>query len=89
MHHRVKLIPLMLVLLASLAIVQFSIGITNTAPSYEWVDLLSDVRGALVERHLVVPDEDAMQEAAILAMIETLDDRYAIFIKEDKEKAFI
>jgi carboxyl-terminal processing protease len=89
MHHRVKLIPLTLVLLASLAIVQFSIAITNTAPSYEWFDPLIDVRGVLVERHLVVPDEEAMQEAAILAMIETLDDPYALFIPDEKEKAFI
>jgi len=89
MHHRVKLIPLTLVLLASLAIVQFSIAITNTGPSYEWFDPLIDVRSVLVERHFVVPDEDAMQEAAILAMIETLDDPYALFIPDEKEKAFI
>ena len=60
MHHRVKLIPLTLVLLASLAIVQFSIGITNTAPRHQWVDPLSDVRGVLVERHLVVPDQNQL-----------------------------
>ncbi|MEE2912403.1 MAG: S41 family peptidase [Planctomycetota bacterium] len=89
MQHRLKLMPLMLVLLASLAIVQLSIGITSAAPSYEWFDPIIDVRGVLVERHLVVPDEEAMQEAAILAMIETLDDPYALFIREDKEKAFI
>ncbi len=89
MPHRAKLIPLMLVLFASLAIVQFSIAITSTAPSYEWFDPLIDVRGVLVERHLVVPDEEAMQEAAILAMIETLNDPYALFIPDEKEKAFI
>lgn len=89
MPHRVKLIPVTLVLVASLAIVQFSIAITNTAPSYEWFDPLIDVRGVLVERHLVVPNEEAMQEAAILAMIETLDDPYALFIPDEKEKAFI
>jgi carboxyl-terminal processing protease len=88
MHHRLKLMP-MFVLLALLAIVQFSIAFTSNAPSYEWFDPLIDVRGVLVERHLVVPDEEAMQEAAILAMIETLDDPYALFIPDEKEKAFI
>ena len=79
----------MFVLLALLAIVQFSIAFTSNAPSYEWFDPLIDVRGVLVERHLIVPDEEAMQEAAILAMIETLDDPYALFIPDEKEKAFI
>jgi carboxyl-terminal processing protease len=88
MHHRLKLMP-MFVLLALLAIVQFSIAFTSNAPSYEWFDPLNDVRGVLVERHLIVPDEEAMQEAAILAMIETLDDPYALFIPDEKEKAFI
>lgn len=89
MNHRFRLIPLPLVLLASLVIVQFSVAISSTAPSYEWFDPLIDVRGVLIERHLVVPDEAAMQEAAILAMIESLDDPYALFVKEEKEKAFI
>jgi carboxyl-terminal processing protease len=88
MHYRLKLMP-MFVLLALLAIVQFSIAFTSNAPSYEWFDPLIDVRGVLVERHLIVPDEEAMQEAAILAMIETLDDPYALFIPDEKEKAFI
>ena len=65
MHHRFRLMPLMFVLLATLAIVQFSIAISNTSPSDEWFKPLSDVRSALVERHLVIPDEEAMQKAAI------------------------
>ena len=88
MHYRLQLMP-MFVLLALLAIVQFSIAFTSNAPSYEWFDPLIDVRGVLVERHLIVPDEEAMQEAAILAMIETLDDPYALFIPDEKEKAII
>jgi len=79
----------MLVLLASLAIVQLSIAITNAAPSYEWFDPLIDVRGVLIDRHLKVPDEEAMQEAAIEAMLESLDDPYALFVPDEKEKAFI
>lgn len=89
MHHRFRLMPLMFVLLATLAIVQFSIAISNTSPSDEWFKPLSDVRSALVERHLVIPDEEAMQKAAILAMIESLDDPYALFVPDDKEEEFI
>lgn len=81
--------PMMLVIVTTLAIVQFSIAITNSSPSYEWFDPLIDVRGVLVDRHLNVPDEEAMQQAAIEAMIESLDDPYALFVPDDKEKAFI
>jgi len=89
MSHRPRLMPMMLVLLTTLAIVQFSIAITSSSPSYEWFDPLIDVRGVLVDRHLNVPDEEAMQQAAIAAMIESLDDPYALFVPDEKEKAFI
>jgi carboxyl-terminal processing protease len=80
---------MLLILLSTLAIVQFSIGITSSSPSYEWFDPLIDVRGVLVDRHLEEPDEEAMQQAAIEAMIESLDDPYAMFVPDEKEKAFI
>jgi carboxyl-terminal processing protease len=82
-------VPVVLVLLSTLAIVQFSIAISSSSPSYEWFDPLIDVRGILVDRHLEVPNEDAMQQAAIEAMIESLDDPYALFVPADREKAFI
>ena len=81
--------PFILVLLAILAIVQFSIAITGNSPSYEWFDPLIDVRDVLVDRHVKTPDEESMQQAAIVAMIESLDDPYAIFVPDDKEKAFM
>ncbi len=81
--------PLTLVLLTTLAIVQFSIAITSSTPSYEWFDPLIDVRGVLVERHFNAPDEEAMQQAALEAMIESLDDPYALFVPDEKEEAFI
>jgi len=89
MSHRPRLVPVVLVLLSTLAIVQFSIAISSSSPSYEWFDPLIDVRGILVDRHLEVPNEDAMQQAAIEAMIESLDDPYALFVPADREKAFI
>ena len=89
MSHRPRLVPVVLVLLSTLAIVQFSIAISSSSPSYEWFDPLIDVRGILVDHHLEVPNEDAMQQAAIEAMIESLDDPYALFVPADREKAFI
>ena len=81
--------PIFLLVLATLVIVQFSIAITSSSPSYDWFDPLIDVRGVLVERHLEEPDEEAMQKAAIKAMIESLDDPYAVFVPDDKEDSFI
>jgi carboxyl-terminal processing protease len=89
MSQKTRLMPIMLVLLATLAIVQLSIAITSTSPSYEWFDPLIDVRGVLVDRHLNSPDEEAMQEAAIVGMIESLDDPYALYVPDEKEEAFI
>ena len=89
MSHRPRLVPVVLVLLSTLAIVQFSIAISSSSPSHEWFDPLIDVRVILVDHHLEVPNEDAMQQAAIEAMIESLDDPYALFVPADREKAFI
>ena len=86
MQYRSRLMPIMLVLLTTLAIVQISIAFSNSSPSYEWFDPLIDVRSVLVERHLEQPDEDAMQIAAIKAMIEVLDDPYTLYIPDDLEK---
>ena len=89
MSNRSRLMPILLVLLTTLAIVQLSIAITNSSPSYEWFDPLIDVRGVLVDRFVKVPDEDEMQQAAIEAMIESLDDPYALFVPDDMEDVFI
>ncbi len=89
MSQKTRLMPIMLVLLATLAIVQLSIAITSSSPSYEWFDPLIDVRGVLVDRHLNLPDEEDMQKAAIEGMIESLDDPYALFIPDENEDAFI
>ena len=63
MSFRPRLMPMMLVVLTTLAIVQLSIAITSSSPSYEWFDPLIDVRGVLVDRHVKVPNEEEMQEA--------------------------
>ncbi|MDG1137478.1 MAG: S41 family peptidase [Phycisphaerales bacterium] len=89
MSQKSRLMPILLLLLTTLAIVKLSIAITSSSPSYEWFDPLIDVRGILVDRHVNPPDEEAMQEEAIKAMIESLDDPYALFVPDDKEDAFI
>ena len=89
MIQRAKYLQGLLVVLATLCIVKLSIAISSSSPSYEWFDPLIDVRGMLVDRHLQDPDQEAMQNAVIEAMIESLDDPYALFVPDDKEDAFI
>ncbi|MDP7005963.1 MAG: S41 family peptidase [Phycisphaerales bacterium] len=89
MPNRSRIMQMMLVVLATLAVVQLSIAISTASPSYEWFDPLIDVRGVLVDRHLEPPDQEAMQKAVIEAMIESLEDPYALYVPDDKEKAFI
>ena len=89
MIHKFKYIQLLIGLFATLLIVKICIAITSSSPSYDWFDPLIDVRGVLIERHLETPDEIAMQKAVILAMIESLNDPYAVFVPDDKEEAFI
>ncbi|MEE2819023.1 MAG: S41 family peptidase, partial [Planctomycetota bacterium] len=89
MIQRARYLQSLLVVLATLCIVKLSIAITSSTPSYEWFDPLIDVRGMLVDRHLQDPDQEAMQKAVIDAMIESLDDPYALFVPDDREDAFI
>lgn len=80
MTHRKRFMPILLVLLATLAVVQLSLALASSTPSYEFYDPLIDVHRLLVDQHIEEPDEKAMQEAAINAMVESLDDPYSIFI---------
>ena len=68
-----------------------SIAITSSSPSYEWFDPSDRCTGRVwlirhLERYQI---EEEMQQAAIEAMIESLDDPYALFVPAEKEKAFI
>jgi carboxyl-terminal processing protease len=72
--------PIMLVILATLAAVQLSLALTSSSPSYDFYDPLIDVHRLVVDKHITEPDEETMQEAAINAMLESLDDPYSVFI---------
>lgn len=72
--------PIMLAILTTIALVQLSIALASSTPSYEFYDPLIDVHRLIVDRHIEEPDETAMQEAAINAMVKSLDDPYSVFI---------
>lgn len=80
MTRRSRFMPIMLVLLTTLAAAQLSLALTSSTPSYDFYDPLIDVHRLVVDRHIAEPDEKAMQEAAIHAMLESLDDPYSVYI---------
>ena len=53
-----------------------------------WFDPLIDIRAMILEDHVGDPDQKLMQEAAITAMIETLDDPYTVWIPPRMEGDF-
>jgi len=88
MTRRSRFMPIMLVILTTLAAVQLSLALTSATPSYDFYDPLIDVHRLVVDRHVMEPDEEAMQEAAINAMLKSLDDPYSVFIPSREVNTF-
>ena len=53
-----------------------------------WFDPLIDVREMVLEDHVGSPDVDAMQEAAITGMLDTLEDPYTTWIPPRMQRDF-
>ncbi|MEE2973475.1 MAG: S41 family peptidase [Planctomycetota bacterium] len=78
-------VPLLCLLLA----IQISITVGAGKPDdLSWFDPLIDVRAMVMQDHVGEPDPAAMQEAAINAMLETLDDPYTVWIPPRMEGEF-
>ena len=54
----------------------------------EWFDPIIDVRGMVLEDFVEEPDPEEMRNAAIAAMLETLDDPYTVWIPPAQEADF-
>lgn len=54
----------------------------------EWFDPLIDVRGMVLQDYVEEPDSEDMRNAAIEAMLETLDDPYTVWIPPAQEADF-
>ena len=80
MTRRSRFMPIMLVILTTLAAAQLSLALTSSTPSLDFYDPLIDVHRLVVDHHIAEPDQKAMQEAAIHAMLESLDDPYSVYI---------
>jgi N6-L-threonylcarbamoyladenine synthase len=72
--------PGLLVALAASLLIQLPLAIADRSAAYEWFDPIIDIRRILVDRYVSEPDQAAMQEAMIDAMIEVLDDPYTQYV---------
>ncbi|MCH2161394.1 MAG: S41 family peptidase [Phycisphaerales bacterium] len=61
---------------------------TARSDDLEWFDPLIDVRGMVLQDFVEEPDPEEMQNAAINAMLETLEDPYTVWIPPSMETEF-
>lgn len=78
-------VPLLCLLLTVQILVTLGAGRRD---DLSWFDPLIDVRQMVLEDHVGDPDAKKMQEAAITAMLETLEDPYTVWIPPRMEGDF-
>jgi len=78
-HLRSILSPLALVCVTAV-IVSVTLGQVARNSSYHWFDPIIDVRTMLLNDHVAPPDETALQEAMLAAMMAATGDPYSAYI---------
>ena len=74
------LAPTLLVALFASLLIQLPLAIADRTSAYEWFLPIQDIRHILLKRYVREPDEDAMQQAMIDAMLGVLDDPYTQYV---------
>jgi carboxyl-terminal processing protease len=72
--------PTLLVVLLGVLLVKLPLAIADRSNDYEFFDPIIDIRALIIDRFVEEPDEDAMLDAAISGMVETLGDQHTIYI---------
>jgi carboxyl-terminal processing protease len=80
MNIRQILAPLLLLALAALLAAELPAAIAGRATHYDWFGPVIDTRAILMDRYVEPPDEAAMQQATIAALVKSLDDPYTIYV---------
>ena len=79
--------PVFILCILLLGQVVITVG-AGRSDDLEWFDPLIDVRGMVLQDFVEEPDSTKMREAAINAMLETLDDPYTVWIPPAMETDF-
>lgn len=80
--------PIMLIVLGGMLLIQLPLAIADRSTSYEWFDPIIDVRTILLEDYVLDPDAQAMQEATIRGLLDSLDDPYTVYVPPAQERNF-
>ncbi|MGA0173466.1 MAG: S41 family peptidase [Phycisphaerales bacterium] len=76
------------VLLGAAALMQSTLAFRGTSNDYAWFDPIVEVRGLLRENFVTPVDDEAMRDAAIAAMVESLGDPYTVYVPPASEDDF-
>ena len=74
--------------IASVALLVSITGFARNTGALDQLDLLIDVRHALVSGYVEPPDQEAMIDAAVRGMIDAVDDPYTVYLTQDELEAF-
>jgi len=72
--------PILLLALLGLLIIELPAAIAGRVKGYDWFGPVIDARTILSRDYVEPPDDDAMQEAAMRALVESLDDPYTVWV---------
>lgn len=80
--------PVLLLALVGLLAIELPSAIAGRARNYDWFGPVIDARAMLMNRYVESPDEEAMQEAILKALVESLDDPYTVYVAPDRTDEF-
>lgn len=80
--------PTLLVILFGVILFQLPVAIADRSNEYAWFNPIIDIRRVLVDQFAEPVDEDAMQQAIIRAMVQSVDDPYTVYVPPQDEETF-
>jgi len=80
MNIRQILPPILLLGFGLLLVAELPTAIAGRARSYDWFSPLIDTRAYLMDAYVEQIDEEAMKEAVLTALTESLDDPYTVYV---------
>ena len=88
MNIRRTIAQTLLIILTGVLIIELPTAIASRVDGNRWFDPIADVHGHIMDDFVKNANRQAMQEAVIAAMIESLDDQYSQYIPPSLESDF-